>query len=307
MSKPENAAWSDFWARESAGAQGGGCLPQGWATIEAAQKRAWHDVIRNSRKGARVLDLATGDGRVLRWLRAARPDLKLFGVDAAPALPAAPKGCKVRAGVRMEQLPFADGAFDFVTSQFGFEYGEVERVAGEAARVLVPGGTLALMVHRGDGPILAHNLKRRNGISWALEERKVLEIARGALAFPAASNFALQRLAAVAAEGARLFGRASPAWEITEAARQTLTLGLQRDPASIGATLAVLRERAGNEIARIDSLERACAMADDRRNLLRALAAAGLRERGTTVVAEPSKEAFADLIVLTKSAQIEMK
>lgn len=61
----------------------------------------------------------------------------------------------------MESLPFRDGEFAAVISQLGFEYGEVAKVAAEAARVLAPAGKVGLMVHRGDGPILEHSLARR--------------------------------------------------------------------------------------------------------------------------------------------------
>lgn len=301
MNSDSDTAWNDFWAAERAAGKGGGCLPQGWAGIEEAQKRAWLSIARLCRRGARVLDLATGDGRVLRWLRQARPDLKLVGIDAAPQLPAAPQGCKVRAGVRMEKLPFAADKFDLVTSQFGFEYGDAARVAREIARVLLPGGRAALMVHRGDGPILAHNLTRRTAITWALEERDIMGVAKGALVMQGMAANAVQKLGAIAAEGARLFGEGSAAWELPEAVRQTLVLGLQRDPESVGGTLALLEERARNELGRIASLESACGTADAREVMLEHLVGGGLRLEGVQEIAEQGARPFADLIVLRRS------
>lgn len=303
MSRVDRQAWSDFWAHESGGGQPSGCLPQGRATIEVAQRQVWTTWVRNVRKGGRLLDLATGDARLLRWLKAARPDLKLFGVDAAPALPAPPKGCKILTGTAMEQLPFADGWFDCITSQFGIEYGDTAAASSEIARVLKPHGEVALMVHRGDGPILAHNLQRHRAITWVLDERNVLGIAQQAALLPATTPFVTNRLAGIAAEGAHLFGRNAPAWEIAEAARRTLILGMQGDPADVRGTLTVLRTRADNEVARIESLRRACATADEREAFLGKLAIAGLELCATKVVLAPDGGSFADFIQLRATAR----
>lgn len=299
MSGAGRAAWSAFWEQEQRGG-GSGCLPQGWAGIDQAQQRVWREVARGLPRAARVLDLATGDARVLRWLQVARLDLKPTGIDAAPTLPPAPKGCKVRAGVAMEKLPFADGSFDLVTSQFGFEYGETVPAAREIGRVLKPGGAAALMVHRGDGPILAHNLRRRDALRWALDERDIIGVARQALMLGAAGQLIAGRLGVIAEEGARQFGNQSPAWELPEAARRSVLLALQRDPASLASILTVLEERARAEMARIASLERACGVADDRERLLRVLGEAGLDEQMTKVVGEPGGRIFADLIRLRR-------
>ena len=53
----------------------------------------------------------------------------------------------------MEDLPFEDDSFDGAVSQFGFEYGDVVAGAAEMLRVVKKDGVIALMVHRGDGPI----------------------------------------------------------------------------------------------------------------------------------------------------------
>lgn len=165
-------SWNDFWALSKTSGQG--CLPAaGYEQIDAAQKARWIDLAKQLPKNARVLDLATGNGLVMRWMLGERRDLKMTGVDLASVLPPPPKGTKVRAGVPMEELPFPDARFHTVVSQFGFEYGETAKIAEEAARVLRNGGTLAILTHRQDGPILAHNLKRREQIRWVIDEKKL--------------------------------------------------------------------------------------------------------------------------------------
>jgi SAM-dependent methyltransferase len=254
-------------------------------------------------RGARVLDLATGDGRVLRWLGAANKGLKLFGIDAAPTLPPPPAGTKVKAGVAMEKLPFPAARFDAVTSQFGFEYGDVERTAAEVARVLKPGGTVGLIVHRGDGPILAHNARRGAALEWIVEENRLLEAVRqgnrlGRAAFPGLAT----RTAEIAGEAERRFGQNSPAWEIAEAVRRALAYELRTGAGLLGKALADIEGSASNELGRIASLRRACGTADDRDTFYRALANHGLGHREERSVLTTNGERFADFLRFEKLA-----
>lgn len=293
------AAWSDFWAA-NAGAPQGGCLPQRWAAIEDAQAAVWREFITSLPEGAKVLDLATGDGRVLGWMRAARADLVLTGIDLAPALPAPPEDTETRGGVAMENLPFGDGTFAAVVSQFGFEYGEVAKVAAEIARVLAPGGKVGLMVHRGDGPILEHNLARRAAIDWVLGEQQLGAILRQALDAPnGGPQVAAQVAAAIGLVGARRFGEDSPGWEIPEALRRAVLMGEQAGRDAILATITEIEARAANEVGRIASLERACGVADNRETLAEAFASQGLAPQTTSDVREPSGRALAAFLTFS--------
>ncbi|MGB7417706.1 MAG: class I SAM-dependent methyltransferase, partial [Erythrobacter sp.] len=290
-----NDPWGDFWARsaQNAGADGSsgegrGCLPQGWAGIENAQKSAWYGFVDNLAKGARVLDLATGDARVLRWMQLKRPDLALTGVDLAPRLPEPPPGITVRGDVAMEALPFDVHSFDAVVSQFGFEYGEPDKVAGEIARVLCDGGRVAVMVHRGDGPILEHNLKRRAALLWALRDKAIARKARAALKDGQPGIERAAKLAARTAEqGAKRYGGSSPAWEIPEAIRRSCVMGRQAGTGSIIETIAAIEAHARNEAGRIQSLASACRTADARDRIVAAFAGRGLIEIETRAVSEP--------------------
>ncbi|GAA5614694.1 methyltransferase domain-containing protein [Streptomyces platensis] len=105
----------------------------------------------------RVLDLGCGDGLLLELL-AARPagaPSMLAGLDLSaeelalarprPGLAAA----DLRPG-RAQQLPFADGWFDGCLSHMALMLmSEVEQVAAEVARVLAPGGVLAVVLGAG--------------------------------------------------------------------------------------------------------------------------------------------------------------
>ncbi|WP_428407670.1 class I SAM-dependent methyltransferase [Hyphococcus sp.] len=111
-----------------------------------------------------LLDLACGAGVLLdRALEtvAAFPDLqaRFIGLDyavsaaAAVARKPAPERASV-AGVAASAaaLPFEDGAFGIVVSQFGVEYARMEAFS-EAARVLAPGGVMQLVIHYKGGGI----------------------------------------------------------------------------------------------------------------------------------------------------------
>lgn len=297
-------AWGEFWRRDAkAGRRGAGCLPERWEGIGRAQRTVWTEFAAKLPRGARVIDLATGDGRVMAWLHRARRDLKLIGTDLAPDLPEPPRGAKVRPGVAMEALPFPQARFDAATSQFGFEYGDVAAVAAEIARVVRPGGLIGLLSHRGDGPILAHNLCRRDAIRWAIEEQDLVGIAKRSLGLRASGIGVVPSLITAApAEGARLFGDESAAWEIAEAARQSLVLGMRDSAPAVAGLLDEIAARADNELMRIASLGEACAQADDTAGLARAFAAAGLEPLEAVSVAEgASTRAFADFRVLRRS------
>lgn len=301
--RPDVGPWAEFWSDAARGGKStmeGGCLPHHSAALEAAQKTAWHRFAQTVPRSARLLDLATGDGRVLKWMLARRRDLKLTGVDLAPRLPDAPRGTKLRGGIAMEALPFPDDRFHAVTSQFGMEYSELERSAAETARVLRGGGRVALLVHRCDGPILEHNRRRAMAIQWALDDARVIARAETALTLgPNGLRDALGIATDAARDGAKLLGQTSPGWEISEAVRRTLLMGT---PKGIQPMLAILRSiarKARNELARIDALDRACTTADDHERFVLAFAGSGLRLRSAQEVCEPSGRAFANFLIFS--------
>ena len=280
MASNPHAAWSDFWAHSKntagKGGQDGGCLPSGYQGINAVQRESWSQFAKDLPANGRVLDLATGDGRVMAWLMAARRDAKLAGCDMAPELPPPPRGAKVKVGVRMEKLPYRDNNFAAVTSQFGFEYGETAKVAAEAARVLAPGGLLAILTHRQDGPILAHNVKRREQILWAIEEQGLPELAKRSLQLRSSGLAVVpEAITAAPALGAQAHGKQSAAWEIAEAIRQSLVLGARDHPANVAKLIDTIVSRAKNEIGRIASLDLACATTADEEAFGEAIAGSG--------------------------------
>jgi SAM-dependent methyltransferase len=268
-----NEAWKDFWADSDRG--GGGPNPR-WRGIETSQRKFWTDFAAGLPKQAKVLDLATGDGRVMGWLLAARRDLKLTGIDFAERLPPAPRGTKSRSGVNMEAVPFPDESHDAVVSQFGVEYGDVPQVVREVSRVLKSRGRVGFIMHRGDGSILEHNRPRRSALKWVLDEADMFAKARAGLNLRQLGIAVPPAVAAGPVEAASRFGRDSVAWEVCEAISQTFALGRADPPSEIEKVLRELERKARNEIGRIESLDRACERISDRKQLLASFTAEGL-------------------------------
>lgn len=99
-------------------------------------------------RDARVLDLGCGDGALL-----ARLGPRAIGVDLSrPELALARARATAVVEARAQALPFARGAFDIVACHLAWMLFEhPERVVGELARVLAPGGSVLAVL--GGGPV----------------------------------------------------------------------------------------------------------------------------------------------------------
>ncbi|MEV0472157.1 class I SAM-dependent methyltransferase [Streptomyces prunicolor] len=112
------------------------------------------------RNAQSLLDVACGTGIVTRRLAAARPALRVTGLDAAPAMvrraAARVPGSVLLADSR--QLPFPDGVFDAVTTVWLLHLVEgpqdARTIIAECARVLRPGGVYITTVDKA----LAHDV-----------------------------------------------------------------------------------------------------------------------------------------------------
>jgi SAM-dependent methyltransferase len=100
--------------------------------------------------GARVLDIACGTGNVT--IPFARRGAIVTGVDMTPHLLDEARARASREGLAIrfdegfaETLPYRDGSFDVLVSMFGIMFSPLPAaVVSEMARVLKPGGRLAL-------------------------------------------------------------------------------------------------------------------------------------------------------------------
>jgi malonyl-CoA O-methyltransferase len=88
-----------------------------------------------------ILDAGCGTGYALGLLADRWPAARLVATDFAPAM-VATAGGGVCADI--EALPFATGSFDLYWSSLSFQWCDAGRAVAEAARVLAPGGRLAV-------------------------------------------------------------------------------------------------------------------------------------------------------------------
>jgi len=157
--------WSDYW---STGALTS--LPQDFVfNYDGEVAEFWQRQFGELSPGAQVLDICTGNAPIAllaaEWSAAQTADLKITAIDAAQPDPAqiARRGPQVAAlleiielkgNTEVESLPFDDQWFDLITSQYGLEYCNMEQAGPELARVLKPGGCLAVLAHAADTAIV---------------------------------------------------------------------------------------------------------------------------------------------------------
>ncbi len=149
------AEWDTFW--DTSTAQATFCSDAGAHPILSAHWRSKLTALPKLSSSSRHIDLATGNGIVIRYLRSSLGanaprtwglDLSTAAIDRLKRDYPDVKG--VVADVASTRLDAA--TFDLVTSQFGVEYAGLEGFV-EAVRLVQPDGTLAVVAHSRPGII----------------------------------------------------------------------------------------------------------------------------------------------------------
>ncbi len=160
MTSSSSNPWSLYWQ----GGNADSCIANTGAEDRALVSAGWRMLAEALPAGAKVLDLATGNGAVPRDLLTANDALVITGVDLAEIAPdsllaSQPALARVtfQGGIDICRLPFAEESFDAFTSQFVLEYAPLDAALSEAARVLCQGGRLQLLMHHAGSAIVAPN------------------------------------------------------------------------------------------------------------------------------------------------------
>ena len=162
---PDRGRSGDAWTRYWLAGHGESFAPESGTGFDPTA--LWHEYFAAFPNGAKLLDLATGGGYVVRLAIAAGTSsnrtYEIHGVDLAdiaglrPRLgPSGQCTLHLQGNVNLNALPFGDAVFDGATSQFGIEYADRNAAAMEAVRVLKPAGrSLFLMHHAGSAIVKA--------------------------------------------------------------------------------------------------------------------------------------------------------
>lgn len=147
------AAWTEYWRTGQFES-----LPQDRAAgLLGALDSSWNGFFDTLNDGAKLLDLATGGGELLRRAIALGRGFALTGVDIADLAPVESAlrnpGVRLVGHTDLSHLPFPDESFDAVMSQFGIEYADPGAATREAMRVLARGGRGHLVLHHAHGAI----------------------------------------------------------------------------------------------------------------------------------------------------------
>lgn len=173
-------AWTAFW-QEPGQAR---CIAAAVDTAAILDEH-WSSFAATLPANTRILDLGCGAGAVGRALLTQRRDIYVTGVDFAKIPLTLQPHLELLSDAPMESLPFADRSFGAATSQFGFEYSQVDNAAAEMTRVLAPGAPFSFLAHHAGSTVVAADRTRLNALLMFLHEDMRAAFCTGDLAFNA--------------------------------------------------------------------------------------------------------------------------
>ncbi|SNY55291.1 Methyltransferase domain-containing protein [Arsukibacterium tuosuense] len=160
------AHWDNYWQSSSSlNSFGEGEAAKGY---EGELLAVWHSCFKQLSENATVVDVGTGNGAIAvaarKYSDSQQLNFSVYGTDAAnieplqafannPEIAGLLRTITFYPQCKTEQLPFADGTVDLVTSQFAFEYAERAAALQECIRVLKPAGHFTAIMHHAESEI----------------------------------------------------------------------------------------------------------------------------------------------------------
>jgi SAM-dependent methyltransferase len=201
--------------------------PMGPGTSYTLELRdLWLEYFSGLARGARVLDVGTGNGAITLLAqeagRARDLRLEIHGADLATIDPPrhVPDGATLFAGITFhpnmpcERLGFADGHFDAVSGQYALEYTDTTRALAEIHRVLRPGGAALFVLHHKHSVLIRNASESLAQGALVLDDTKILrKLRRHAAAERETAAAARATWAELSAANARLQQAAATSFE----------------------------------------------------------------------------------------------
>ena len=166
MSKTDQG-WADYWQTDG---DSGEVFVNAKGDRHPSLGEYWNGVFDQAAPGTRVIDLASGAGSIFAHLPVDH-GFQLYAADiAVEALDSLAKRIPgvTTAVCSADAVPYDDGSFDLVLSQFGVEYAGIDAFT-EAARLVAPGGRLDALCHVEDGYIDRNNKAQLDEAKFAAE------------------------------------------------------------------------------------------------------------------------------------------
>lgn len=186
-----SAAWSTYW--ESANLHS--CLASGGGDDQRLLELQWQAFAVQLPCGAKVLDLATGNGAVPHSLLTYNDELNVSAVDYSDIQPhklftqtPVLKRVSFYPNTDITRLPNSKipaQSFDALTSQFGIEYAGLQRVLERCLGLVREGGRVKFIVHHAHSELLASSRRKLSELTHLLSTeglvRKVVMWSNGKL------------------------------------------------------------------------------------------------------------------------------
>ena len=159
---PEPSIWNDYWHFDRLSSFD----DEGQVNYREEVAAGWRAFFDSLPQGASILDLCTGNGAVAVMAaeasRRGGKNFRIVAVDSADINPCLyvkshrDELAKIEfcPATPTEKLPWRDGCFEAVVSQFGIEYSDLSQSIPELARVVAPAGKARLFLHAAEGAVV---------------------------------------------------------------------------------------------------------------------------------------------------------
>ena len=264
------SAWTRYW-------QSGFQDTCFFADQTFAVDQFWHDLFATLEPSSRIVDLATGNGSVVlkaaRFAREQKLDFDVSGVDYASIRPAkfSNVDAELLSSVRfisdtdIASLPFATSSTNCVTSQYGFEYAQMEQALAEATRILVPGGYAQFLMHAEGGAVYEASGARLRRAQYLLQKGQVIMLLTDLGKVVSAGSTprlhkVQQRIESKVASLQRKFTAAPKddlIWQVSREALEILAATSQVSGRDIAARIAFIRTEVMAYVQRLHAMRRA--------------------------------------------------